>query len=202
MRHVTRRLLLVGLAATPAACNGLLPAAPPPPKLFTLTPVPQFPPGTPVSWQLLVDTPVSTAALDTERIALKRSPITVDYFADAAWTDRAPAMVQALIVQSFENSGRIPAIARESLALRADYVLQLELRHFEADYQGAAAPEAHVQIAARLVKMPDRAIIAERSFEASAKAAENSTPAIVEAFNSAFHQVTREMVGWTLAAAR
>ncbi len=202
MRRIGRRFVLAGLALTPSACS-LLPQGGAPPKLYTLTPAADFPAGgARVSWQLLIDVPTSTAALDTERIALSHSPTTLDYFADAAWTDRAPLMVQTLMVESFENSNRIGAVARESLALRAEYLLQPELRHFEADYAGGgAAPTARLEIAARLIRMSDRAIAARRSFAAEAKAAQNQVPAIVEAFDDAFHQLVRQMVDWTAAAA-
>jgi cholesterol transport system auxiliary component len=203
MIRLTRRLVLAGLTLTPAACASLLPQGGAAPKLYTLTAATDFPPGgAPVSWQLLVEVPTSTAAFDTERIALSRGPTTLDYFADAAWTDRAPAMVQALLVQSFENSGRIAAVARESLALRADYTLRPELRHFEADYGAAPVPEAHVEIDARLIRTSDRAIAAWRRFDARMAAAENRIPAIVDAFNGAFHQAARQMVEWTLGAGR
>jgi cholesterol transport system auxiliary component len=203
MSRPSRRLVLAALALAPAGCSGLLSSNTPPPQLYTLTPAGDFPPGgSRVSWQLLVDVPARTAALDSERIALSRSATTVDYFADAAWTDRAPLMVQSLIVQSFENSGRITAIGRESLALRGDYVLWPELRHFEADYTAGALPSAHVQISARLVKAADRAIIGQRVFDAAVPASANLVPAIVDAFNAAFHQATRQLVDWVLATAR
>lgn len=198
----TRRLILAALAAAPAGCGSLLAGAPPP-NLYTLTPVPtaDFPPGgARVSWQLLVDTPVSAAALDTERLALSRSPTTVDYFANAAWTDHAPLLVQSLIVQSCENSGRIAAVGRELMALRADYVLSTELRHFEADYS-SGSPVAHIELAAKLVRAADRNIIAQRRFDATQPATANQVPAVVEAFNRALHQALRELVDWTLATA-
>jgi cholesterol transport system auxiliary component len=200
MNRFARRSVLAALALAPAGCSSLLSGAPPP-NLYTLTPASDFPAGgKPVSWQLLVEVPQSVAALDSDRIALSRSATTVDYFADSAWTDRAPRLVQSLIVQSFENSGRIAAVGRDSLALRADYTLQLELRHFEADYGGGASPAAHVQIAAKLVKLPDRSIVAQRSFDAAVSAA-NQIPAVVGAFNDALHQVLRPLVDWTLAVA-
>lgn len=203
MTRLPRRLLLAVLALTPASCSGLLPQGAAPPKLYTLTPASDFPAdGIRVSWQLLVDVPASPAALDSERIALSRGPTTIDYFADAAWTDRAPLMLQSLLVQSFENSGRIGAIARESLALRADYILLAEVRDFEAEYAGAAAPVAHLQLGVKLIRMPDRAIVAQQRFDATAPAAANQMPAIVEAFNTAFHQAARQIVDWTLATGR
>jgi len=204
MNLMSRRLIVAALALAPAGCTSLLPAAGAPPKLYRLTPVADFPPdGAHVAWQLLVDVPSSAVALDTDRIALSRSPTTIDYFADAVWTDRAPLLVQSLLVQSFENSGRITAIARESLALRADYILRPELRHFEAEYaSGGGTPSAHVQIGAKLVKMPERGIVAQRRVDTRAPARENQVPAIVEAFNTALHEAMRELVGWTLDARR
>jgi cholesterol transport system auxiliary component len=203
MTRLPRRFVLAALALLPASCSSLLPTGGAPPKLYTLTPASDFPAGGGrVSWQLLIDVPASAAALDSERIALSRSPTTIDYFADAAWTDRAPLMLQSLLVQSFENSGRIGAIARESLALRADYVLLAEIRDFEAEYGAAAAPLAHVQLGVKLIRMPDRIIVAQQRFDATAPAAANQVPAIVEAFNTAFHQAARQIVDWTLATGR
>jgi cholesterol transport system auxiliary component len=203
MSAPSRRLIIAALALAPAGCTSLLPAGSAPPKLYTLTPVADFPPDAPhVAWQLLIDVPAAAVALDTERIALSRSPTTIDYFADAAWSDRAPLLVQSLLVQSFENSGRITAIGRESIALRADYILRPELRHFEADYSGGGAPSAHVQIGAKLVKMPDRTIIAQQRIDTRAPARENQVGAIVEAFNTALHEATRNLIDWALAAGR
>ena len=46
----------------------------------------------------------------------------------AAWTDRVPAMIQTLLVASFENTGKIVAVGRESVGLRADFLLKTEIR--------------------------------------------------------------------------
>jgi cholesterol transport system auxiliary component len=202
MKGMNRRLLVSALLVAPAGCGSLLPTGGAPPKLYTLTPATDFAAGPAVRSQLLVDVPGSAAALDTERIALSRSAITIDYYAEAAWTDRAPLMIQSLLVQSFENSGRITAIGRESLALHADYVLRPELRHFEAEYRDAGAPSAHVAIAIKLVKMPDRAIVAQRNFDAVAPAGANQMPAIVESFDKALHDAMRQIVDWTLTVVR
>jgi cholesterol transport system auxiliary component len=196
------RLVLAALALTLAACSSLLLSGSAAPSLYTLTPASDFPPGgRRIAWQLLIDVPVASASLDSERIALSRSPTTIDYFAGVAWTDRAPLMAQSLLVQSFENSGRITAIARESLALRTDYILRSELRHFEARYDTDAKATVVVQLDVQLVKMPERNIIARRLVQASIPAAENQVPAIVIAFDTALHQATREIVDWALTAA-
>ena len=83
-----------------------------------------------MNWQLIVEEPLAPTGLNTTRILLHRSAIELEYYARANWTDRAPAMVHTLIVESFENSSKIVAVGCESLGLRADYVLKLELREF------------------------------------------------------------------------
>lgn len=197
-----RGLLGAALALAPglAGCSGLIPGTGEPPQLYILTPKTTFPSDLPrASWQLLVDLPTAPAEIDKDRIALSRTPYTVDYFANAAWPDRAPVMVQQLLVESFESTGKITAIARESVALRADYILRPELRQFKAIYEAPEGPPVvWVKLNARLVKMPDRAIIAQIGAERRVKAARNSMEAIVEAFDEALGSAMKPIVQWTL----
>ena len=125
-----------------------------------MTPKSTFDPDLPaVYWQLAVEAPVAAANLNTGRIAIAMTPTSTDYYAKAAWTDRAPLMVQTRIVDSFENTRKIVAVARESIELRANYVLQPDLRNFEALYYYGEPPIVRVRIIAKLVRMPDRQII-------------------------------------------
>jgi cholesterol transport system auxiliary component len=201
---VDRRALLrlAALALVPAAssCTSLIPGGGAPPQLYVLTRKSTFPPDLPpVSRQLLVDTPIAPAEIDTTRVALSRSPTTIDYFANAAWSDRAPAMVQSLLIESFEQTGKIPSVARDTAVLRADYILLPELRRFGARYQnGEAPPTVLVRLLVRLIKMPERTIIGEDIAEGRETATANAMDAIVEAYNEALGSVMKRLVTWTL----
>ena len=188
-----RRLLPLAGALLLAACAGSAP------HLYQLTPKSTYPAGLPHgSAQLLIDTPLAPAGLDTRRIALSRSPVSIDYFADSAWTDRVPAIVQTALLESFENSGTITALDRESAGLKADVVLRTEIRHFEAVYGAAdSPPEVWVKIEARLVAAPGGVIIAHNPFEARQRAA-NDVPQIVLAFDEALGAVMKRLVVWTV----
>ena len=200
-----RRLLRTSLGILPAtALAGVLgacaklPGQGPPPRLFELSPKSTYPEGLPtVDWQLIIEPPTSPAGLDTTRISLKRSAREQEYYARARWTDISTTLVQTLIVESFENSGKIIAVGRESLGLRADFVLKTELREFQALYLGAT-PEAHVKIGAKLVKMPERAIVGSESFEARIPATQDNIEAVVDAFDEALGKVLRRLIPWTL----
>ena len=149
--------------------------------------------------QLLVDLPQAPAGIDTTRIALTRAPFSLDYYANSEWTDRVSALVQTALLASFENSKAITAIDRESIGLRADFILKTEIRHFEAVRDGSGAPPTvWVAMIARLVAMPQREIIAQASFERRVPAAANEVPAVVAAFNAAADAVIKDIVVWTV----
>src|SRR4051812_24090334 len=153
--RIIRFLGLTCLTLVLGACA--LPGAGEPPQLYTLTPKSTFETTLPkVDWQLVIERPVASSGLNSQRIALQRSPVTVDYFARANWTDSAPLLVQTLLIESFENTGKIAAVTRETSQLRADYILQTELREFQAEYDKSnAPPEVRVRLNGKLIRMPD-----------------------------------------------
>jgi cholesterol transport system auxiliary component len=197
--------LLPVLAAAPLlpACAELLPGQSPPPRLFVLTPKSTFPDDLPtVDWQLIIEIPQAAAGLDTTRISLQRSAKEHEYYARASWTDRAPTLVQTLMVESFENSGKIIAVGRESLGLRADYVIKSELREFQAMYlDEGLPPEAFIRMGVKLVEMPERSIVGSRTIEARVRAEADTLESIVDAFDDALGKVLKNIVSWTLVTA-
>ena len=195
------RLVACAAALLLGGCQ-LINAAEEPTDLYTITPKSTFEPDMPaVFWQLAVEEPNASAYLNTSRIAIAQSATSSDYYAKTGWTDRAPLMVQTRIIDSFENSHKIIAVARESIGLRANYVLQSDLRNFEAMYIYGKPPIAHVRIVAKLVRMPDRQIIGVGTFERCVRARADKVPKVVEAFDQALGSVMKRLVAWTLKAA-
>jgi cholesterol transport system auxiliary component len=200
--HLSRRFVPSVLILTLAGCSGLLGGGGPA-HLYRLTPKSTYPPDLPHrSVQLLVDEPLAPAGLDKSRIALSRSPVSIDYFADSEWTDRAPLLVQTAILQSFENTRAITAIDRESVGLRADFILKTELRHFEAVYDSSEGPpEIWVAVNVRLVNPSSREVVAQTSFERRRRASANDVPSVVSAFDEALGGVMKDIVVWTVTNA-
>lgn len=204
-RTISRRTVLAGLGGSALLLGGceILPEVSVPTDLYTLTPKTTFASELPkVNWQLVVELPVAAAGLDTARIALQRTPYTLEYYARAAWTDNAPAMVQTLIIESFESTGSILAVGREAIGLRADFILKTDLREFQAIYyegEPSGAPTILVRMNAKLVQMPERRIVSSNTFEYRAGAASNSFRDIIEAFDTALGSVIKKIVVSTLA---
>jgi cholesterol transport system auxiliary component len=193
-----REVLLGGLAAL-AGCS-ILPKVQDPTTLYTLTPKTTYPPGLPsVNWQLVVELPTAAAGIDSSRIALSHDPFTLEYYAKAAWTDNAPGMVQTLLIESFERTGKIVAVGPESAGLRPDYILKTDLREFQANYRGGdPVPTVTVRASAKLVAMPQRRIVRAIDAEKSVKATGSTFEDVLNAFDDALGHVLREIVVYTL----
>jgi len=155
--------------------------------------------GPRVNWRLAVAAPDAVASLDTPRIALTRSATTMDYYANAAWTDRVPLLLLRQLIQAFDSSGRILSVDRDTSGLEADYLLQTEIRDFEARYDTAnGAPQIVINIQAKVARMPQREIVANINVAQQANAASNDMDNIVLAFNQATTAAIAQIVTGTL----
>ena len=191
--------ICLSLAAT--GCVSVLPGGKEPARLFTLSPKSTFSKELPTTdWHLNVDMPSAGLALNTPKIALSRSPFALDYYARATWIDRAPAMVQTLLVESFDNTQKIVSVTGQPVAPRADYSLVTELREFQAEYDGDGPPAVRVRINARLVELPRRTVVAAKSAEHVERAKGTDLDSIINAFDEALGRVMRRIVEWTLTA--
>jgi len=197
---LNRRLLFAGASGLFLAGCADIVGPPPAPKLYVLEPVLPGPlPGPKVKWALSVEPPSARAGLDSERIAVMRPPSGLDYFADAAWADRLPLLAEAALIEAFEGSGRIGAVARDSDGALADYVLVTDLRDFGARYDaGEGAPLAVVRLSARIVYARTRAIAGSTIITKEVRASANSVVAGVAALTAAYGAVLGEVVPWVL----
>lgn len=192
--------LALALTLALASCGSLLPKRDgPPPALFQLTAAKSFA-GAPrtLNVQLSIDEPVAPRGLDIDRIAIKPSPYEIKYLAGARWSDRAPRMVQALLVESFENAMDKGGVGRPGEGLRAEYLFASELRNFEVDDTQAGPPRIAVRLSAKILTAPGGKLVAAESFAHDVAARGRSTRAVVAAFDEAFDQVGSAAVMWTL----
>ncbi|NWH08261.1 MAG: membrane integrity-associated transporter subunit PqiC [Alphaproteobacteria bacterium] len=194
------RPLLIVLVASLSGCAFSLTGGAPPPDLYDLSPKSTFNITlAPVTWQLVVDEPVAASSLDTDRIAIRPSPLEYRYYDKARWIDRAPALIQTLLVESFENSDKIVAVGRRAVGLSGDFVLKSELREFQAErFDAKGGVQVRVRITFKLVKVASGLIIASTSLERVENAQSDAPQDIVQAFDNALGYVLKRAVTWTL----
>ena len=190
-------LLVMLLAIGGCSASSLLAPSGAPAKLYTLSAPREISSNAPqANWQLLIAMPDAGSDLNLPRIAIAPTPTRIDYYADVAWADRPPAMLQELLLQSFDKSGRIAAVQRQTGGLKADFILTTDLQDFQVE-TGSGDAAVHIRLTARLVRTRDRTIVAARSFESSVPASGNFDGAIT-AFDGAVAEMLPQMVDWTL----
>ena len=201
---VSRRFLLASgghvliASCVISGCGSLLPTPKTLPIYVLEPPLPTVPAGSRVNWQLAVALPRAQASLDTIRIALRKPSPILDYYADAAWPDRLPLLLQDLLIGSFVRSGRILGVGRDDSGIAANYRLETELLNFEAHYdQENTAPQVQVQFEASLVSLPARTIVARTTVIESASATKNDLSDIVISFDHAAAMTLGRIVDWT-----
>lgn len=203
MSKIQRRLFLIGASALAlSACGGNLLG---PPDAGPIYPVrPNFPAGSgeKVNWALSILIPDVPGGLDSDRIALMQADGSMDYYAKATYPDRVPAIVQQALLDGFEASGRIGAVAPEQAALHADYNLVTEVKDFSAHYsQPDGIPSVSVSITAKLTTTHGRAVVASFSAVQTGTATANSAAAATQALQQALSAAVTAIVNWTLTAA-
>jgi cholesterol transport system auxiliary component len=166
-----------------------------PPTAYDLDAVHDFPRhGRSARGQLAIAEPVALAVYDGDKIVVRPSPGEAAVMAGVQWQDRLPKLMQARILQSFENDGRLRAVGRPADKIASDYVLTSEIRAFEISVSDHSAV---VEIAAKIVGDRSGRIVAARVFRATMPLdATDGAPAIA-ALDDAFGKVTRELVLWT-----
>ncbi|MEA2934150.1 MAG: phospholipid/cholesterol/gamma-HCH transport system substrate-binding protein [Variibacter sp.] len=170
-------------------------AAKPPAPRYDIQAPHDFPPlGSEPKSQLVVVEPTTLLALDTQMLVVK--PAGHPPIADAQWADSIPKLIQAKVIQSFENAKILRGVSRPLDGLSADYQLMLEVRSFHIVAE--SQPTAEVEIAARILGSGGK-IVDARIFRATAPAALD-VPAAVQGMSNAFGQVAVELVTWAAKA--
>ena len=158
-----------------------------------------------VDWQLRIARPYADAAHDSERILVRPQAGELQVYKGAAWTQPAPDIVHDTLLRAFADSGRFAGISRRGESVAPRYELLLDLRRFESDYDGGAAPAARIELGARLVRVEDQSIVASRVFIANVPAGDTAVASVNHAFERGLGEMSSQMIGWVLtetAAAR
>jgi phospholipid/cholesterol/gamma-HCH transport system substrate-binding protein len=152
--------------------------------------------GKTLSASLAIPEPTAVAMLQTQRMLFAPARDNPG-FSDFLWADSIPKLVQARLIDSFENYDIAHAPLRTADLGQADYQLLIDVRRFRI----ATDTEARVEIglSARLVDKNGK-VIASRLVEASEKLDRIEPDAAVAAFDAAFARIARELIGWTVQA--
>jgi phospholipid/cholesterol/gamma-HCH transport system substrate-binding protein len=154
--------------------------------------------GKAVKAQLVVPEPTALVALDTQRIIVAPGAGEAPPVDAAQWSDTIPKLLQARIVQSFENSNSVGAVAKPMEGLAADYQIVIDIHSFQVVPGPASSPVAEVEFAAKVVDDKGR-IVGSRTFRATAPAMDSKAAGAAAAMDTAFGKAATDLVVWTAA---
>ncbi len=193
---VVATLALTGCAA------GAFNSERPPSQVYVISVAPTaLPAAATLGADLTVARPLARPGLDTERIAVRFADRRLDYYAASRWGAEAATVVQDLLIESLRASGGLRTVHGHVSAFSSQYVLEADLRDFQAEYASEGElPTVRVTLVCTVGRVRDRAVLATFTASAGARAEDNTQRAVVAAFESAYREVGARVVAETLAA--
>jgi cholesterol transport system auxiliary component len=204
-------LLFLGLGLT--GCSGLFQSNAKPEQIYylraphastaaapagTATTAPA--PAMPVSLQ--VARPQAGPGLDTAHIILVEADHRMNFYTGSRWPAPLSELIESLAVQALRSSGEWASVEDSGSPFPSDYLLQLHVRRFEADYTEGAVPVVHVMLDCILGRRQGREVLATFSAAGSAAAAANRLTEVVAAFEQATGTALDALVQQSVQAVR
>ncbi|WP_454916761.1 ABC-type transport auxiliary lipoprotein family protein [Xanthobacter sediminis] len=183
------RAAVLGLGLLLAACGST------PLPTYNLSAPQGFSAGGRGDGQLVVAQPYALAALNTDKIFVEPAPGQIAYLGDAQWGDSLPSLLQARIIQAFENGSKLKRVARPGEGVSAEYQLVTDIRVFGLRIT-PEGPVAVVELSAKLIGNQNGRILAAQVFKAAVPAAGSSGPEATSALDKAAEQVLVALVRW------
>jgi phospholipid/cholesterol/gamma-HCH transport system substrate-binding protein len=174
-------------------------AAPPlaPPPAFDLVAPSGLAVTASLRGQLAVREPTAPIFYDSQKILARDKFGATVPLTGGQWSDTLPKLVQARLIQTFDNAKLARAVERQADDLKADHRLIVDIRSFQL--LTAEAPVADVELSAKILG-EDGKIVDAKTFRASALAKGADAPAAAAALNDAFRQTAAALVAWAAAA--
>jgi len=147
----------------------------------------------PPKGQLVVPEPTALVALETQKILIRLDEGGSVPLDNGQWSDSLPKLLQAKIVQSFENANYLRAVARPFEGLTADFQLLIDIREFQLST--ASEPVGEIELSAKILGENGR-ILDARIFHAAAPAKAADAKAAAAALDAAFNKAATELVVW------
>src|SRR5216684_2926955 len=154
------------------------------------------PAGKTIKGQLGIPEPTAVAMLETQRMLFSPAK-DVPGFAEFLWADAIPKLLQARLIEGFENYDIAHAPLRNADVGQADFQLLIDVRRFRVAVD--SEPTAEIGLSARIVDKNGK-IVASRLFEESEGLDKVEPPQAVAAFSAAFGRIARDMIAWTVQA--
>lgn len=173
-------------------CAALLPQTPR--AIFDLTAPVDVPGSGRVGGQILIAPPSAVRALNSDLIAARPTNAEYAYLPGAQWSDSLPKLLQARLLETFQNSGRVAAVGLPGQGLLIDYQVILDIRAFEV-----VGDRAVVEFAVKLMNDRNGRIVRTTIIGADAAIIGTGAEPSVRGLDAAMDRAFAEIVNWVAA---
>ena len=146
--------------------------------------------------RILVRVPTALTAVDSNRIVFRQPRGRITWLSGVQWSDSVPRMVQARLVELFENTGSFAAVLRPGDGISSSHHLLTDIRRFELSFNNVV----HLELSLKLLSRKSGSIVSSRVFTSVALSG-SSTESRIDAFDKAFSTMSRDIVVWVLSEA-
>lgn len=169
----------------------------------TTAPASAGPPGAGPLAALQVAHPLTAPGLEGPHIMLVQANHRMNFYLGSRWPAPLPDLVEALATDTLRGSGAWQSIEDSGSPFPAQYLLQISVRRFDADYtRGSGAPTVEVVLDCTLGARTGRELVATFVAEGSATASGDRMSEVVEAFARASDAAFSSLAQQTAASAR
>ena len=139
-----------------------------------------------VAASLRVGHPVAAPGLDSSHIMLVQADHRMNFYIGSRWPAPAADVLEALAVETLRASGAWTSVEDSTSPFPSDYLLQVAVRRFEADYTaGGGVPEVHVTLDCIIGRRAGRDVVATFVVSGATLATANRLSDVVSAFEQA-----------------
>lgn len=199
---LTRRIFTLGALGLPG-CTAIdaLNQAALPLDTYALQPIGNSTQGDRSSRTLLVLEPTASAAIATDRVLIRRDPLSVTYLPDARWADSLPQMLQSIFIQSLASAGRIGFVGAQGAGPVPDTVLLTRIDAFGVDQLDNGGFQTGITYELTVLRDRDQRVLGTRRFAQTGMIANDQATTIVRGFQTLLDGMLPEAMGWVLARA-
>jgi cholesterol transport system auxiliary component len=199
-------LVSVLLPTALAACTGLFHSDARPEQVYYLrakaAPVSEAG-RTVVDASVRVGRPVAAPGLDSSQIVLLQADHRMSFFSASRWPASVPDVVEMLAIETLRASGSWTSVENSASPFPSDYLLQISVRRFEAEYgEGGGPPDVHVVLDCLIGRREGRDVVASFVAEGSSVATTNKLSAVTAAFDTAANSALGSLSEQARAAVR
>jgi ABC-type uncharacterized transport system auxiliary subunit len=145
-----------------------------------------------------VELPIASGAVASDRLVVQVGN-ELQFVSGARWEDDLPTLLAADIARALQETEGIDVVDAAQRAGRADFGLVSAIERMQVELHDDYSGRAVTEIAARLVKLPARDIVATSVFRGEAPAADDAPDTLAQAISAATQKSIADLAAWVAA---